>query len=524
MRTARRFASLFLLCAAACTGGGDGDGDRRDPRFDELAQQIEAERLSLGAPAVSVALLEDGEVVWAEGFGSRIADGDKDANANTIYRIGSVNKMLTSAALLRKVDAGLADLDDPVTQHAPAFHFDEDPSWADTITLRQLLTHSSGMFDYLAIDGPVADAQLEAFLTGTSPSSFGSFMWLMSPAGEFWNYSNPNFYVAALVDEKTSSGQFYRDLLHDGVLDPLEMDRTFFLAEEVLDAGNYATAESYDWEDGTSATVIVGPESYDNAWARPAGYAWSTVLDLSKFAQFLLDGNTAVLSDALRAEMQSPVVSTRYFYDYGNYGYGLSVDTEFQVGNSWHETKLVSHDGAIPGYSARMTIVPESRFAFITLASTDGAYFQQATDEALTSFASLPAAVAIPDVGVDPIDFPRFTATYEDPYNIGTMIVTTNGNGLRISMPDLDALSIPYEPDLQPYTETNFVLEVQGYPLLATFFLDTAGNPQYLRTRIGVGIAQGAAFAPAPPPIAGGDALRRAITAPDEMLPRNLRR
>ena len=508
---------LLLACAlvAGCTGGESGGGascnETREQRFEDLATMIEAERVELDAPGVSVALLEDGVVVWAEGFGSRLADDDACARASTLYRIGSCNKMLTSAALLRRVESGAVALDDAVTDHSPNFHFAENAAWAPSIQVKHLMTHSSGMYDYLAIEGPTDDAELEGFLTGTGPNDFGSIMFLMAPAGRFWNYSNPNFYVAALVNQDATAGDvFYRDILREEVLLPLGMDRTVFLAGDVLDDGDYATGASYDWTDGTG-TAIAAPDSYDNAWARPAGYAWSSVEDMARFAQFLFDGNTAVLSDALRTEMQSPQVSTDYFLDYSHYGYGLSVDEGFQLGSEWYDTRMVSHNGAIPGFSAAMYTIPSTRFAFITLANTDGAYFPDSLMMALRDFAGLPAPVAVPDPQVVPADFPDFAGTYEDPYNAGTVVIGTSGNGLFISMPDLDALNIPYESALVPYSKNNFILGIQGFELLATFILDSAGNGEFFRTRSFVAERAPSAFAPAPPPALSRESLERAL-------------
>lgn len=337
-------------------------------------------------------------------------------------------------------------------------------------------------------------------------------MFLMSPAGRFWNYSNPNFYVAALVTEDATPGDlFYRDILRDEHVLPLGMERTLFLGEDVLDDGDYATGDTYDWTDG-AGTAIAAPDSYDNAWGRPAGYAWSSVEDMALFAQFLFDGNTAVLSDALRAEMQSPQVSTDYFLDYGHYGYGLSVDEGFQLGTEWYDVRAVSHGGAIPGFSAQMYTIPSTRFAFITLANTDGAYFPDSLMMALRDFAGLPAPVAVPDPQVVPADFPDFAGTYEDLYNVGTIVISTSGNGLFISMPDLDAASIPYESALVPYSKNNFILTVQGFQLLSTFILDPAGNGEFFRTRVFVGErAPAFGFAAAPPPTRSRESLERAL-------------
>jgi CubicO group peptidase (beta-lactamase class C family) len=488
------FGALALALVAGCKG--KGGAERRDPRFDALAAQVELERTQNNVPGVSVALMQDGVVVWAEGFGSKLADGNVKPSKSTLYRIGSCNKMLTATALLRRVDDGTVSLDDPVTMHLPAFHFDLDSTWASSIKVRHLLTHSSGMYDYLTINGPTDDAQLETYLTGTGPNGFGTFEFLMAPAGRFWNYSNPNFYVAGLIDEKVTPGSaYYTKLLHDEVLAPLGMNRTFFLAQDVLADGDYATGRTYDWVNGTTNTLIAGPSSYDNAWARPAGYAWSSVMDEAKFASFLLDGNTAVLSDARRAEMQSDVIDTQEFVGKEWYGYGLLVDDGFFLGNNWYDVKLVNHSGAIPGFSAQMYLVPDTRFAFITLANTDGAYFSNSLVKALQDFAGLPAPGTAPDTQVNPADFPAFAGSYNDPYNVGAIAIGATGGNVTIHMPALDQMSIPYDSALTPLSKGNFLLNVQNTPMLATFILGTSGNGEYFRTRVFVGARQ-APFAP----------------------------
>ncbi len=498
------------------TGGSGGTGgtggvtttptETTDPRYDALISAILAEREKLGAPGVAVAVIEDGKVTFARGFGSKDPDKDDPVAATTLFRTGSVNKMLTATGLLGQVAKGKVSLDQPATNHVPDFHFSTDASWASTILVKHLLTHSTGMYDYLEIDVPAAektDAALETFMTG----KFANVDFLMNPSGAFWNYSNPNFMLAGLVAEK-ASGKTYRQLMKEDVFAPLGMDRTYFLGSEVIADGDYALGvTSYPMVDHP-----VRPDSYDNAWARPAGYATSSVLDLAKFAQFLLDGNEAVLPKALSDEMQSPVVDTQAFLDLVHYGYGLFAMKGVFLGglDKFYTIPLVQHGGDIPGFAADLTIIPSLHFGFIAMANADGAHFTKSLVTAISTLNELPAPATPPDLKPDPSTFGMYEGTYNDDYNAGPIIVTKVGDNLEVSMPTVDQANIPYTPVLTPGAGNNFVLAIQGTQLQVTFIEDESGAMRYFRTRAFVGTKP---QNPPPPPVALEGARRDAFLA-----------
>ncbi|MEZ4299345.1 MAG: serine hydrolase domain-containing protein, partial [Polyangiaceae bacterium] len=446
----------------------------------------------LGAPGVAVAVIEDGKITFTQGFGTKDPSKDDPVAPTTLFRTGSVNKMLTAVAMLQQVAAGKVSLGEPVTTYVPDFKFAVDASWAETILGQHLLTHSSGMFDYLVINAPASqktDAALETFMTGT----FGSKDFLMNPAGAFWNYSNPNYYMAGLVAEK-ASGKPYRQLMKEDVFTPLGMDRTYFLGSEVLEDGDYAL--------GKTAYPMVAnpvlPDTYDNAWARPAGYATSNVLDLAKFAQFLLDGNEAVLPDALLQDMKSAQIDTQVFLDLVGYGYGLFANKGAYLGDSgFYSIPIVSHGGDIPGFAADLAIVPSLHFGFISMANADGAHFTKSLVTALTTLNTLPSPGTPPDTTVDPATFGQYEGTYQDDYNVGEIVVTKVGDDLEISMPAVDAANIPYDKVLVPVVGANFALKIQGTQLAITFIPDETGVMRYFRTRVFVGTRP---LAPPPPP------------------------
>lgn len=511
---------------AAGTADAASPDAAEDPRFAPLVEAIEAELDAVGAPGVAVAVLQGGEVVFARGFGVKAPGGSDPILPTTLFRIGSTNKMITAAALLQQVEAGTVDLDAPVVDYLPAFHLDGDAAWAPSLRVRQLLEHTSGLADYLEVDAPAGeqdDAALAAFLTGR----YAGIGYLAAPAGTFYNYSNPGYMLAGLVAEE-ASGSAYRALLHDRVFAPLGMTRTFFLGAEVLADGDYAfgATQAPGW------APAVGPESYDNPWARPAGYAWSSVLDLARFARFLLAGDPAVLADPQRVAMQSAQRSTQQAGEHEAYGFGLMrFDGFFLIDGTWtaaafariltpsgatstyHDVPVVLHDGAIPGYSAWLSIVPSLDVAFITLANGDGAYFAHSFGVALSTLAELPAPAPPPDdLEPDPATFGAFAGTYVDPYVFGTIEISVADGQVGIVMPALDAAMYSYSPTLLPATPGNFLLQVEGTWIVVTFIAGEGGAITYFRTRYGVGVrtpgVRGAAVAPDP------EALRRALAAP----------
>jgi CubicO group peptidase (beta-lactamase class C family) len=470
--------ALLISCTSRAPDGDSPPTDLPiDPRFQPLADKIEAELAMLGAPGVAVLVLEHGAVTFAHGFGVKQAGGGDPVRATTLFRIGSTTKMMTAVALLQLIAAGKASLDDPVTKSIPAFHVLASEDQPSSIKLRHLLTHASGLADYPGdIDGPRDDASLESYLTG----GFGSLGYFMAPSGRMWNYSNPNFSLAGLAVEKIG-GVPYRQAMHDRVWQPLGMDRTTFLPADVLADGDYAIGVS-SYETGTPAPQP--PDAYDNAWSRPAGFAFSSVYDLGKFAQFLIAGDSQVLPDAQRLAMQSPQIDMQTAGSHEQYGFALFVKDYAFLADGWHPARIVEHGGAIPGFSCDLYIAPDSEFVIAVLANADDAYFRDSISFALQTYANLPPATAVPDeVRPDPTTFASLAGNYQDDYSVGRVIIKHDAGKLTISMPDLDTAHVPYSPALVPIARDNFLLTIEDYPLEIAFLRDAAGNPEYLRER-----------------------------------------
>ncbi len=457
-----------------------------EPRFAEVAAAFEAQMQGFGAPGAALALIEGGQVTFARGFGVRHPDRPAPVGPATRFRIASCTKTLTAVALLRLVDEGRVDLNEPITTYVPDFRLAQDESWAPSILVRHLIEHATGIYDYLELNVQPrfnGDDGLQRYLLGR----YAAVGYLMAPSGRMYNYSNPNFALAALVQEVVS-GVPYRIYLQDEVLRPLGMDRTVVLPDEVLADDDYATGLS---RDGAGGRWLAEPDTYDNGWGRPAGFVFSTVEDMAAYVQFLRAGAPEVLGPELHAAMQQPQRPTEEVLDFTAYGFGLLVHDGWFCGEgatALCTTRQVHHNGAIPGFSSEFWYLPELDFGMVTLASTDGAYFGNTFVLAARTLAGLGPGGPLPEAfGMSPDDYDRYAGEFTDNFSFGAITVTRSGRRLLVEMPDLDAAEVDYEATLEPMWRDNFVLNVQGHPMQATFLFDEAGKVEYLRTRYAVG-------------------------------------
>ncbi len=200
---------------------------------DAIDQCVEFNMLRLSAPGAAVAVVLDGELIYESGYGVKNRNGTDPVDPDTIFRIGSVTKMMTAAAVMQQVELGRVELDAPVTDYIPEFVV--GGHWpADRITVWHTLTHTTGFPDRVNEWGSVdGNGALSIWAQGQGE------MELHAPPGSFWNYSNPNFMIAGLVAER-ASGTPYRNLFKHSLWEPAGMDSTTFDPAEVMASGNYS--------------------------------------------------------------------------------------------------------------------------------------------------------------------------------------------------------------------------------------------------------------------------------------------
>ncbi len=494
------------------TADGDvSDGDVVVPeRYEDLVSAVRQEMPANDSrpwaiPGVAFGVIENGQLSFNHALGYKDAALTEALQPDTLFRIASVSKMMTAAGLLHEVDAGTVQLSQLITEFAPQFATADESPHAANLTLQHCLTMSSGLYDLIYIGWPgTCTESLVDFFNGGSYTSGELSLFMVQP-GAMYNYSNPNYMLAGLALEQ-ASGVPFGSYLEQNVFTPLGMTRTFFDPTKAQADGNTAKGRcsldycSYAYEgDPTSAPADwyteVTPQSYNCAWGWPSAFGFSSVPDLARFAGFIMDGNLDVLSQASHEAMQSPQINTQMAGDMLSYGYGLLVQQGLYIGTQFYDITIIMHDGAMPGYSSSVYVVPELGFGFISLANTDYAQIFNAFVFALSRYADLPEASQGPDNSNDPALYPAYAGNYVDTLSGYTMTVQSNNEVLTASGPWVDAAFGVSQLTLDGtyYAKHNFLLG----SLPITFIMEQ-NQARYIRNRFVVFERQDEKGAPRP--------------------------
>lgn len=298
-------------------------------------------------PGLSVGIVHEGELVYAKGFGFADLASRTPATPDTCYRIASISKTFTSVAIMQLVEEGRLALDDRIATHLRWFRPSGESDSA--ITIRQLLSHSAGVF---------RDSTTPHWETDEFPNVAGLRRSARAKASVVENltqfkYSNFGFAVLGEVIKK-ASGSSYRTYMKDEILAPLGLERT----EPDL------TAASKDWlATGYSRPIpeVVERESFVHAPARAYASATgflSNVRDLARYLAALALGDETLLSRESKKEMFRPHFET------GEPGGAYALG--FGVGKVGKRT-VVGHGGGYPGFITSVGLDPSQGLGVIVL-------------------------------------------------------------------------------------------------------------------------------------------------------------
>jgi CubicO group peptidase (beta-lactamase class C family) len=443
----------------------------------DIDARIEAIRQSSGTPGMSVAIVENGKVVLAKGYGVRKLGAAEKVDADTIFMIGSTGKALTAAALATLVDAGKIGWDDKVIDHVPDFQM-YDPWVTREITIRDLLVHRSGLGlgagDLLTVPrGTLSRAELVRRLR------------YIKPATSFRNgyaYDNILYAVAGLVIERVSK-ETWEDYMNRHVFAPAGMRSG---------AADYLTQTSAPNRAQPHGRVGLvrgnGPQSVlderdqlGRAMA-PAGLLAMSANDMARWLQIQLaggalpEGGSLFSKDASR-EMWSPVTpipiepapapiagTTPTFSSYA-----LGWDVQ-----DYRGTRIVWHSGGLLGFTSIVCLIPEKGVGFaievnaeeieprhglmyelldhyLGLPAQDwpakfGAYRKGRIASAMTAMKQ--AATTPAEVGPS-LPLARYTGTYADPW-YGAIEIASEGRGLKVNFaptPGMSGRLVHYQYD-----------------------------------------------------------------------------
>jgi CubicO group peptidase (beta-lactamase class C family) len=306
---------------------------------DQIDQGVLAVLSATGAPSASIAIVRGGEIVYEHAYGDSRSSPTKAADPSMRYAIGSVSKQFTATAVLLLAEDGRLSLDDKVARWFPEL------TSANEVTLRQVLSMTSGYQDYWPQDYVIPDMQSPA----TAPAIIQR--WATKPLdfepGTTWQYSNTNYLIAAAIVERVA-GMRLMDFLTRRVFLPLAMTSV-----TNFDAGPLSTDDAAAYLRNALGPLRPAPKEAAG-WLFGAGQLAMTARDLARWDLSVI--NQSVLRPASYRTQQTEVLLTA-----GNTtGYGLGVFIGAPGGR-----RRISHGGAVSGYTTTNNVYPDDRAAIV---------------------------------------------------------------------------------------------------------------------------------------------------------------
>ena len=337
----------------------------------------------------TVLVAKNGVPVFRKAYGLANREWDVPNTPDTKFRIGSNTKQFTATAILQLAEAGKLSIDDPVSKY-----YASAPDAWKSITIRHLLTHTSGIPTYTAIPHFFAgDARLDRTpeeiikLTQDKPLEF-------EPGSKF-SYDNSGYIILGYIIEK-ASGEHYADYLQHHIFDALDMKSTGYDVSETIMPKR---ASGYDW----NKTKFVNTPYLSMTEPYSAGSLYSTVDDMLIWDQALNLGKPL-----------SPPSLQKMFTDYGHgYGYGWMIDNQFGHQHIWH-------GGGINGFVSKFDRYPRDKLTVVV--------FSNETNAPVGRIADGLAAIYL--------DVPPRTATAG-----GDALLRTTIQAVRLGTPNYDQMS-----------------------------------------------------------------------------------
>jgi len=318
-------------------------------------------------PALSIALISDGEIVYKRGFGFRVLESYAPADENTIYGVGSITKSFTALAIVKLAEEGKIDLERPVEDYLPL----RLRAFNEPIRVRHLLYHASGIpslgYAEAFIDGmfnlgegwlPVKDPEDVLMFARDAES------WAFTKPDERFFYSNSGYVMLGRIVSKVTSMK-YEDYVRKYILEPLKMKRSHFYREEVEKDSNVA------------AGYVLDPQSHAHV-RKPFPYGISSdggllsnVLDLTKYLSFYinrgeLEGTRIVSKESIESMEEGRISVPWESFGDEKYGFGWIIHPNF-LGE-----KLVEHSGSVLIYTGFVGYIPTKKIGVAVLSNCAG--------------------------------------------------------------------------------------------------------------------------------------------------------
>jgi serine beta-lactamase-like protein LACTB, mitochondrial len=417
------------------------------------------------APGISAAVVQDGEFVWAAGFGMADLENSVPSTSQTLYRLGSISKPLTATAAMALWEHGKLDLDSPVQKYCPAF-----PQKPWPITTRELLGHLGGIRYYNVPELPYSASQTDPEVGNTHHFENGiegglKFFAndpLVGQPGTHFNYSTQGYTLAGCAIEG-ASGEKYADYVRESVLVPAGMLQT--RPDDRFAVIPLRTR--YYSKDSSGA--VVNAEFLDSSYKVPGGGWLSSAPDMARF-------EVAILKDRLIRNATREIMWTQQMPSdgLGRMAYGLGW--QFGVIDGVRD---VGHGGSQQGTSAMILIAPDMRAGAVVLINSDTGGAAELATRILRIVLGLPEREH-KEITVDPKLYDDYIGTYQ----VGdfSMTVSREDGRLLAQVRDQQIPLLPESPRDYVFkgTDVQIIFQTDGNGRAKELILRESGTDSYL--------------------------------------------
>ena len=314
----RRFVAVLLLATAPAAFAAKR---RAVVPPQELAvpaaDSIAAAQLAEGVPGLSIAVRK-GDLTFTRAYGLFDREAGIPARTDTVFSTGSLTKQFTAAAILKLEEQGKLSIDDKARKYLP-----ELDARFDTITIRHLLHHTSGVREYVtqltSVTAPKTRQEIFAMITAAAPQF---------PAGSRFDYSNSGYYLLGVIIERASA-QTYEQYVRDTFFTPMGLGSTSFSGETAPSPRGYTASSG-------------GPVTLDSVVDPSLLYANGSICST---ASDLVRWTTSLVASPLYPRMIGDRVSAYSELPGAEYGFGLIIDTFEGHVRVWH-------GGGLPGFTS----------------------------------------------------------------------------------------------------------------------------------------------------------------------------
>lgn len=468
------FIRILSLCE-----GLDGETSMSSGEFAEKLEGLVADAMLRDhVPGLSLAVVKDGKVIYARGFGARRLKDNAPATPDTLYGVGSCTKSFTALAIMQLVQQGKLNLKDPVKKHLPEFKVGKEEN---PITIHNLLTHSSGIPDLGEADVEIV-RHLGVDEKWVPLSSFEDLMLHVNSArdevaaepGNRFFYLNEGYELLGMIVERVSQTR-YEHYVRDMILRPLKMNRSTFLREEFEKDSDVMTPYFMEKKEGTVVAVpTVHPIS---RLSYADGGLMSSVMELTNYLIANMNHgvfeDTKLLDSVLMQEMHKPHVQVNWATFFGKmwYGYGWHMEDGF-FGHM-----LIGHSGFTGVSSANVSFLPDLNLGVVYACNVGGA----------ESMSLIPPVVLAFLMGRDPLkEIPVFeiekkmamlVGEYAGYKGIVKISVVRKGGLLFIEIKEkLAEQSLALIPESDRLENLKFYVPMTGTRIAAEFVVDASGK------------------------------------------------